>query len=73
MLHLCSMHASMSDAILSDRPSAAMCGRATKYNGILVEGSTSTTIPPASTSDVMGQHNKIGGITFEAALEHHNK
>ena len=25
-------------------------------------------IPPTSASDVMGQHNKIGGITFRAAV-----
>ena len=28
------------------------------------KGSTSTAIPPTATSDVVGQHNKIGGITF---------
>ena len=32
------------------------------------EGSTFTTIPPASTSDVMGQLNKIEDSTFRAAL-----
>ena len=32
------------------------------------EGSTSTAISPASTSDIMGQHNKMGGIIFRAAL-----
>ena len=32
------------------------------------EGSTSTAIPSTSTSDVVGQHNKIGGITFRATL-----
>jgi len=32
------------------------------------EGSTSTVIPPTPTSDNMGQHNKIGCITFRAAL-----
>jgi len=32
------------------------------------EGSTSTAIPPTPASDVMHQHNKIGGITFGAAL-----
>jgi len=32
------------------------------------EGSASTDIPPSSTFDVMGQHNKTGGITFRAAL-----
>jgi len=32
------------------------------------EGSTSAAIPPASASDVMGQHHKTGGITFRADL-----
>jgi hypothetical protein len=32
------------------------------------EGSASTAISPASASDVMGQHNKIGGIDFGATL-----
>ena len=31
------------------------------------EGSTSTAIPPTSTFDVMGQHNKIGDITSGVA------
>ena len=35
--------------------------------GYLWESSASTSKPP-SVSDVMGQHNKIGGITFRAAL-----
>ena len=35
--HLCSIHTSMSDAIVSDCPSAAICHTATKWNGILVE------------------------------------
>jgi len=32
------------------------------------EGSTSTAISPPSASDVVSQHNKIGGVTFGAAL-----
>ena len=32
------------------------------------EGSTSIDISPISASDVMGKHNKIGGITFRAVL-----
>jgi len=32
------------------------------------EGSISTAIPPTSTSDIVGQQNRIGGITFKAAL-----
>ena len=36
--------------------------------GYWQEGSTSAATPPTSTSDIMGQHNKTGGITFGAAL-----
>jgi len=32
------------------------------------KGSTCTAIPPAFTSDVVGQHNKIGGLTCRAAF-----
>ena len=32
------------------------------------EGSTSTAIPPISASDFVDQHNKIGAITFGAAV-----
>jgi len=32
------------------------------------EGSTSTAIPSTSASDVVGQHNKAGGIIFGAAF-----
>ena len=32
------------------------------------EGSTSTAIPLLSTSDTVGPYNKVGGITFGAAL-----
>ena len=32
------------------------------------EGSTFTVVPSKSTSDTVGQHNKIGGITFGAAV-----
>jgi len=32
------------------------------------EGSASAALPPTSTSDVMGQHHNIGGITFGATL-----
>jgi len=32
------------------------------------EGSLSTAIPPTSASDIVGQHNKTGGITFRAAI-----
>jgi len=32
------------------------------------EGSASTAIPLASSSYIVGQHNKIGGITFGAVI-----
>ena len=32
------------------------------------EGSTSTAIPPTSASDIVGQHYKVGDVTFRAAL-----
>jgi len=32
------------------------------------EGSVTTAIPPISAPNAMGQHHKIGGITFGAAL-----
>jgi len=35
---------------------------------MLVQGSTSAAIPPISASEVVGQHNAIGGITSGAAL-----
>jgi len=65
--HLSFVHTPMSDTILSDCPSAAICHVTTTCNGIL-EGSTSTVILPTSTSGIMDQCNKIGGITFGAAL-----
>ena len=34
------------------------------------EGSTPTAIPPTSTSDVVGQHHEIGGVTFGGAVTH---
>jgi len=42
----------------------AIYDTATKCNGILWEGSTSTAVLPSSASDIMGQLNKIGGITY---------
>jgi len=84
MTHLCFIHTSMLDTILSDCPSdaiygnkteywwevstsTAICHRSTKLNGILVEGSVSTAIQSTSASDIVGHHNKIGGITFGSA------
>ena len=46
-------------------PSVTWQQNATEY---WWEGPASTATPPTSASNVMGQHNKIGGITFRAAL-----
>lgn len=66
MTHLCFISTSMSDSVVSACTYAAIYHTAAKCNGILVEGSTSTAIPATSTSDVVGQYNKIEGITFRA-------
>ena len=63
----CFIRTAMSDTILSDCPSAAICHIATTCNGI-GEVSTPTAIPPKSASHVVGQHNKIEGTAFGAAL-----
>jgi len=46
-------------------PSVTWHQNVTRYQ---LEGSTSTAIPPIPTCDVVGQYNKIGGITFRPAL-----
>ena len=58
----------MSDAILLDCPSAVICRTATEFNGILAGRFNLYCISTTFASDVVGQHNKIGGITFGAAL-----
>jgi len=60
----------MSSTILPDCPSAAICCTATKCNGILVGNFNHYATPQPSASDVMGQFNKIGGITSGAAIIH---
>ena len=64
-MHFFFIHASMTDVIVSDCPSQQQ--HVTEY---WQEGSTSTAKPLTLTSDVMGQHNKIGGVTFRADLVH---
>ena len=68
LTHFCFIHTSVSDASLSDCPSAATCHTATEYNGILAGRLTSTAIPPTSTFGIMSQQNKVGGITLRAVL-----
>ena len=56
--------------------SASLLPAATQQQDVTEDwwkGSTSTVIPPIFTSDVTGYHNKIGGITFGAALIFHSK
>jgi len=36
------------------------------------EGSASTAILPTCSTDIMGQHHKIGGITFRVVLINYN-
>ena len=62
---------SMPDTILSCWPSAAIDRMATKCNGSWLEASTSTATPPTSSSHVVGQHNKIGDITFRTTRVEH--
>ena len=67
----CFICTSMWDAIESDCSSAAICHIETKCNGILVwrfHIYCHSTVSPTSASDVVDQHNKMGGIIFTAAL-----
>lgn len=56
----------MSDSIMSECLFAAICHVAATYNRILVE-KFSLCCRTKSASDVVGQYNKTGGITFGAA------
>ena len=62
----------MSDAILSDCPLLSSVARQQSLTEYWWEGSTSTAISTTFASDVVGQHNKIGGINFGAALVNAN-
>lgn len=65
MTHLCFICTSTSNTNLSNCYSVAICHTATEGRQ---QGLTSTAEPPASTSGVVGQHNKIEDITFRAVL-----
>jgi hypothetical protein len=54
----------MSDAILIDCSTVAICHTTTKLTVHWREDSTFTTTSPTSASDVVGQQNKIGGIVY---------
>lgn len=59
----------MSDAILPDCYLAVICNKAKiKIIGHCQVGSTSTTTPPISVSDIKDYHNNINDITFRATL-----
>jgi len=66
VFHLCFIHTFIPDTILSECPSAAICHMAITYKGIWVGRFNFCCHTTAS--DIMGQHHKIGGITFGAAL-----
>ena len=61
---LCFTHTSMSDAVVSDCPSAAICPTAKKITGYWQEGSTFAAIPPVSASDVMGIREQEAAPVF---------
>ena len=72
-MHLCFICTFMSDAVLSDcplLPSVAQQQNVTEYQQ---EGSPCAAVPPTSASDVVGQHNKIGGVTFVTDPVYHQK
>ena len=62
MANVCFMHTSMSNAIVSDCPSAASVTQQQNVTEYWWEDSASTAIP--STFGIVGQRNKRGGITF---------
>ena len=66
--HLCFIHTSMSDAVVSDCSSAAICHTATKCNRTVVGSFNCIALLPTLTFDIIGNHNKIGGITSRATL-----
>ena len=65
--HLCFILISMSDAIVSGCPSAAICHKAKKRHSRIMAGRFNLYCH-ITISDVPGQQNKIGGITFRASL-----
>uniref|UniRef100_A0A8C2TLL4 Uncharacterized protein n=1 Tax=Coturnix japonica TaxID=93934 RepID=A0A8C2TLL4_COTJA len=65
---LCFILTSTSDTILSGCPSAAICHTATTCNGIVVGRFSLCWHQSTSASDLVGHHNKLGGITFRAAF-----
>jgi len=58
----------MSDAIFFKLPRCCIYRTQQNLTEYWREFSTSTAISPTSSSDVVGQHNKIGGINFGTIL-----
>ena len=54
----------MSYTVVSECPSAPSVTRQQNLMEYWWEGSASTAMQPTSASDTVGQHNKMGGITF---------
>jgi len=68
VIHLCLIDTSTSDAICQTAPLLPSVTQQQNGTDYWWEGSTHAAIPPTSASDVVGQHNKIEGIAFGAAL-----
>jgi len=66
--HLCFICASMPDDIFQTVPLLPSVTQQQNVTEYWHECSISTAISPTSASNVMGQHNKIGGITFRAVF-----
>ena len=66
--HLCFICTSMSDPSCQTVPLLPSVTWQQNIMGYWWEGSTSGAISPESTSDIVGQHHKTGGIIFGAAL-----
>jgi hypothetical protein len=71
MEEFCFLHTLISDTILPECCSAAICHIATKLVNCWQKGSVSIAVPPAFASDVVGHHNKIGR-TFRATFVAHS-
>ena len=66
--HVCFIRTSMSETILSDCPSAAICHTATNCNEVLAGRISLCCRTTICASDIMDQHSKTGRNTFRTAL-----
>ena len=67
------IHISMSDAVCQTAPLLPSVTQQQKTMEYWCEGSALTVISPVPTYDVVGQHNKIGGITFRVSPIHRHE